>query len=61
MAESKKQTRVNLAERGRSALKGVEEPQNWGALGLRPLAVGVANPCKYAPSPHVLSCRIWSF
>ena len=35
-----------LAKRGRSALKGVDinrEPPIWGALGLRPLAVGVAD------------------
>jgi len=42
-----------FAERGRSALKGVGintgEPQNWGALKLRPLETGRGD----KPLPHV--------
>ena len=44
-----------------SVSKGVcikrSEPLNWGALGPRPLAVGLT-PYKYAPLPHVLNLVI---
>ena len=38
-------------------------PQNWGALGPRPLAIGVSVTPRNTPPPHphVLFCRIWSF
>ena len=47
------------------ATKGVrinrKETEKLGSTGAEPLAVGRGYPIKYAPPPHVLSCRIWPF
>ena len=48
------------AELGRSTLKDVGEPENWGALELRSLWMGrAADPKVYTPPRHVSPRQIW--
>ena len=50
---------------GSSATKGVrinrKKPQNWGALGHRPLAVGAWLTPRNTLLPTRVTCHIWSF